>query len=334
MKISDSGELSVLRYIKAGAHDSKKDVLIGIGDDAAAIHTSGKELLITTDLMTEGVHFDLSYFTHFHLGFKLISINVSDIYAMDGTPSYALLNLSFGPQTEESRFKEFMDGVFSALNKYGVTLIGGDISSSAGGVTVSATILGFAEHPIQRSTAQPGDKIYVTGNLGDAACGMLLLKRFNEPIHPEKEDIPKMPFDIPMNWSDVRPLAEKHLSPVVNKFKKNGKSINAMMDISDGISIDLKRLCTESGVGARVYEELLPVSTAMRSLAPLLGADPLTLCLCGGEDYELLMTSHEEISNAICIGEITEKEIIFIDSNKREKEWPDCGYEHFKSTTT
>jgi thiamine-monophosphate kinase len=331
MLLSDIGELGIIEHIKKQFSGYQTDVQVGIGDDAAVIKSDisgndNSELLVTTDLMTQDIHFSLSYTTYYQLGFKLISINVSDIYAMGGSPKYALLALAFPKDTKEHDLNDFFAGVSDALRIYKAVLIGGDTSSSIRDITISATMLGYGQKPILRSTAKIGDKIYVTGHTGDSACGMELLKRINKPIAIENG----YNIDTPLDWETMSPLIIRHLMPKVKKPQFEGLKINSMMDISDGLAIDLKKLCNASKVGAVIYQDRLPMSTQMLEVAKYLGIDPLKLCLGGGEDYEYLFTSKDEITSAYCIGQITNEGNIIIDKNNRETQLVDYGYEHFK----
>ncbi len=326
MKLSHIGELSIAHFIRERFNVEKRDVLIGIGDDTAAVRVGDRIQLITTDLMTEGIHFDLSYFTPYQLGFKLISINVSDIFAMYGEPEYALLSLAFPPDTDNSILNEFFSGVSFALKRYSMTLIGGDVSSSRDGVTISATVIGFAGEPITRAGARIGDRIYVTGTLGDAACGLELLRKMNRQIHIERGETVNTPYE----WKQMKPLLTRHLMPSVNRPSLQAERIHAMMDISDGLLIDLKRLCMENNLGARIYEEKLPLSDELMQIAPYLDMDPVHLGVCGGEDFEYLFVSPHEVEYARCIGEVIEHGFKFIDREERELTWAECGYEHFK----
>ncbi|MBF0343271.1 MAG: thiamine-phosphate kinase [Nitrospirae bacterium] len=322
-------------------------LIVGIGDDAAVFQNNSKDVLVTTDAMIEGVHFDMSFTTPFQVGHKLVTVNVSDIYAMAAEPAYMLLTISIPPETTKREVSHnfshqdfingFLDGIDSALSTYNVALIGGDITSSRGGISVSATVIGFATTHVLRKGAEAGHSIYVTGNLGDSACGLKLLQRINRPVRIENGET----IDSPLQWQTMKPLLYRHLMPVVTSpvgsirsvspsHQGRGSIFSAMMDISDGLSIDLRRLCAESNVGAVVYEARLPRSVEMIEAAAFLGFDPTTLALCGGEDYQILFTSSEPVSGAWCIGEITNSEFVFIDTDNRQREMIKCGYEHFK----
>jgi thiamine-monophosphate kinase len=312
--------------------------------------------------MTEGIHFTWGLSTPYQVGFKLISINVSDVYAMMADPAFALLSLTLPPDMDRQDAWRMLDGVADALEAYGATLVGGNVTSSLSGATVTATLLGYAETPpLRRSGAITGQKIFVTGPLGDSACGLLIMKKTGRPVALELGETPDSapelkPVDsvdmaaenrgaesrvsakhkpwnlVPGGWEAVLPLVRRHLMPVVKKPSPG--RYGAMMDVSDGLLMDLKRLCEASGVGARLYEERLPVSPVMRAAAQALGEDPVELCLSGGEDYEYLYTSDADAddgnSGALCIGEIVPEGFKIFDVNANLKEWPRGGYEHFK----
>ncbi|KWT95143.1 thiamine-monophosphate kinase [Candidatus Magnetominusculus xianensis] len=328
------GELALVKYIRdefgAGL---LKDLTIGIGDDAAVLKVGGRNLLISADTMCEGVHFDLAFATAYQVGFKLVSVNVSDIYAMGGAPEWFLLTTSLSSGTSATsatsdRFaREFLSGVKAALNLYGAALIGGDVTSSRSGIVLTGIVLGGAKSPISRKGARAGDKIYVSGVLGDSACGLELLKKIMAPVAPEKDDGPNKPLP----WEIMRPLITRHLMPKVIQQDFGTATVSAMMDISDGLSLDLRRLCQESGVGAAIYENNIPMSAQMTTAAGFLNKDPLKFSLCGGEDYEYLFTSADKIDTAHYIGDITDSGLVFIGKDGRQMDLMDCGYEHFKT---
>ena len=327
MKLSEIGELSLLKRIRRRFRTSARDVVAGIGDDAAVVAPHDRSLLLTTDMMTEGVHFDLRFTTWFQVGFKLISSNVSDIYAMGGNPRFVLLDLAMGKKTAEKSMELFFDGVESAMAVYRVELIGGDLSSSRAGAALAATLVGYTKKPVMRSGARPGDRIYVTGKLGDSACGLELLKIIGRPLFLETGE----ETDRPLRWSVMEPLLRRHLLPGARKPGKIAKVATAMIDVSDGLFIDLSRLCDESGVGARISMKHLPLSSQMKRAARASGIDPYRLATSGGEDYELLFTvSPKRKMDAVCIGEITESERVFIDRNGREKPLLPEGYQHWR----
>jgi thiamine-monophosphate kinase len=359
MKLSQIGELPLLEQIRKRFEKHPSNILIGIGDDAALIKPSHENLLITTDMMAEGVHFSLSFTTPYQLGFKLVSVNVSDIYAMGGKPRFLLLNIAMNKNTDKKVIDSFFDGVQEAINLYSLSLVGGDLSGSNKGMTLSATLMGYAKNYVTRSGAKIGDRIYVTGNLGDSACGLALLKRIKKPIPLENKAIPSLPpptrggecFKIPspsggkgqggggalrsklsakgVKWDDVEPLLRRHLMPVARDSSKI-RNATSMIDISDGLLIDLSRLCDESKVGARIYTKNIPLSSELKKVASNLGISPLKLALAGGEDYELLFTAPAKKKiKAIYIGDIVELERVIVDISGKEKTFSAEGYQHF-----
>jgi thiamine-monophosphate kinase len=326
MKLSEIGELSLLsilrnRFGKTGA----KGVLAGIGDDCAVVRPAGRNLLLTTDMMVEGVHFDMRWTTPYQAGFKLVSVNVSDVYAMGGRPEFLLLNFSAGRSTDAAVFHRIFDGIEKASELYGVSIVGGDISSSER-IVLSATVTGYASKVIKRSGARIGDLIYVTGCLGDSACGLQLLKKMMKPVELERRK--KGHFDL--KWDIVLPLIRRHLMPRAVDPRRIARSATAMIDISDGLLIDLSRICSESKVGAKLYVEQLPVSAQLKRAAEYLDIDPLAFATGGGEDYELLFTepSGKKVE-AICIGEVTKSGITVVDKQGKNKKVSVKGYEHF-----
>jgi thiamine-monophosphate kinase len=327
MKLSDTGELSLLEIIRKRFGKKSPDIILGIGDDAAVVRSQNSNILLTTDMMVEGVHFDLSWTTPFQLGFKLVSVNVSDIYAMGGNPKFLLLNFSASKDTTLDFFSEFFGGIETAMKKYGVSLIGGDISSSEK-VVLSATVTGYAKKILARRGAKAGDKIYVTGHTGDAACGLALMKIIRKKIAIEQG----RKYKFPLPWDIVSPLIERHLMPVARNSRRFLKSATAMIDISDGLMIDLSRLCKESKVGALVYTDKIPLSNELQKASEYLGLSPLELAFGGGEDYELLFTAPASKKiNAYCIGEVTKTGVFFVDEKGHKRKASIKGYQHFKT---
>jgi thiamine-monophosphate kinase len=327
MRLSDAGELSLLEILRKRFAKKSSSVVLGIGDDAAVIRPRNAQLLLTTDMMVEDVHFDLSWTTPFQLGFKLVSVNVSDIYAMGGEPKFLLLNFSAGNNVTLEFFSAIFDGIEAAMKQYGLSLVGGDISASKK-VVLSATVTGYGGKIITRKGARAGDRIYVTGHLGDAACGLALMKLAGDKVAIELGEKHKFP----VSWKTASPLIERHLMPVAREPRRFIKSATAMIDISDGLLIDLSRLCRESRVGALLYAEKVPVSDALLKASRYLGISSLDLALGGGEDYELLFTAPADKKvDAYCIGEIIDTGIFIIDRNGHKKKASIKGYQHFKN---
>jgi len=341
MKLFQIGELCLLEQIRKRFEQHPPNILIGIGDDAAAIKPLNENLLITTDMMVEEVHFNLNFITPYQLGFKLVSVNVSDIYAMGGKPKFLLLNIAMNKNTDKKVMDYFLDGVDEAMKLYGLFLIGGDLSTSCKDITLSATLVGSAKKYIKRSGAKVGDKIYVTGNLGDSACGLELLKKIKRPVHLNKDTQHETPHSIVsalrsqllikgLNWNEVEPLLRRHLLPQARNPNSVTKNATSMIDISDGLLIDLSRICDESKVGARIYTENIPLSSELKRVSSYLGISPLRLALSGGEDYELLFTAPAgKKIEATHIGDITESERVIVDILGKERTFSAEGYQHF-----
>lgn len=325
MKLWEVGELPLLESIRAAFAQKSPRVRLGIGDDAAVLGVGRKKILATTDMMLEGVHFDLAYTTPAQLGFKLVSVNVSDIYAMGGKPLFALLGLAAPGDTEGLFVESLLGGVAEALRLYGMRLVGGDLSSSLEKIALSATVLGEVDRPIPRSGAKAGHRIYVTGSLGDSACGLQLLKRRGRPVDFER------PFEVPLPWDVMHPLFRRHLMPVARKPRAVAQAASSMIDVSDGLFVDLGRLCAESGVGARLRIADIPISEPMKRAAAFLGLDPLSLATTGGEDYELLLTAPpgKKLGGAASIGEITRKGLTAVHEDGHEVPFEPEGYLHW-----
>lgn len=325
MKLSRIGELALLEKVRGTFEKKARGLLLGIGDDAAVLNPGPGRLLATTDMMLEDVHFDLRLVTPFQLGFKLISVNVSDIYAMGGLPRFALLGVAAPSGAEGTFLDAFFAGVKEASAFYGLSVAGGDISSSAGGMVFSATVLGHARRPVTRSGARPGDGIYVTGSLGASACGLALLRKMGRPVTFGR------PLNRPLKWEVMEPLLKRHVMPEARRPGRFARLASAMIDLSDGLFMDLSRLCAESGVGARIYLGDLPVSRQTRAASAFLGLDPLRLAVSGGEDYELLFTSPRGgLPGAKRIGEITQSGLFAVEESGKEKPVKPEGYEHFR----
>jgi len=324
MKLSQVGELPLLEMLRKRFSTKATGLVLGIGDDAAVIRP-GRNTLLTTDMMIEGVHFDLSWTTPFQLGFKLVSVNVSDIYAMGGRPRFVLLDFSANQTCTTAFFDCFFDGVDQALKTYGISLIGGDISA-ADRIMLSITAIGSAKKIVRRGGARVGDRIYVTGTLGDAACGLELLKKINRPIAFGRTS----PKGLPLPWHTLAPLARRHLMPLARDPVCFASRATAMIDISDGLLIDLSRLCRESGVGAQIRAADVPVSDELRTAASYLNVSCLDFALSGGEDYELLFTAGPRAKvDAICIGEVIGSGVAVIDELGMKMQVSSRGYQHF-----
>ncbi|MCC6346017.1 MAG: thiamine-phosphate kinase [Nitrospirales bacterium] len=354
MQLRNRGELHLLREIRrrfSPVSDAPgSGVLVGIGDDAAVIDSKGKKLLVTTDTMNEGIHFDLDFSSPFHLGFKLVSVNVSDIMAMGGSARYLFLNLSMRENADETFFWELYEGISAAMELYRVELLGGDLTAAVHDTSFTATVIGEGDRIVTRGAASVGDRIYVTQPTGDSACGLELLKRLTpesrEAVRRERfiagrpgrqESGGQRDLEILVHssativsWKRTEPLLARHLMPVARDPVPLLPYASAMIDVSDGLFIDLSRICDESGVGARVYRDRVPLSDALHYAAEVMELDPFVLAASGGEDYELLFTAPAgSVPGAFCVGEVTAGERVVVDGDGREMPLRGEGYQHF-----
>ena len=319
-EISTIGEFGLIdhinKYVKLENETSKK----GIGDDAAVI--SLKEgtdrMLVSTDLMLEGIHFDLSYFPLKHLGYKAAMANFSDIYAMNAYPTQLTVSLGLSKRFSIEDVEEFYAGVLLACQRHGVDLVGGDTSSSLTGLTISLTCIGMAKEDeiTYRNGAKPTDLICVSGNLGAAYMGLQLLER-EKSILSQNTD-PQL--DAQPDFAGKEYILQRQLKPearrdIIDALKKEGIKPTSMIDLSDEMVSDVFQICKESGVGCRIFEEKIPIDYETASMAEEFNMNLTTAALHGGEDYELLFTVpvnlHEKVNNlkdVKVIGYITDKE--------------------------
>jgi thiamine-monophosphate kinase len=278
--LAELRERGLIARVRARAPTPGDDVLVGIGDDAAAVRIDGRTLLLTTDTLLEGVHFRRSTATWREIGAKALAVNISDVAAMGGRPRYALLALALPAAFAVAEIDELYAGIYDMAGRFGVALVGGDTCAAPGGVVLSVTLVGDVDGaPLARRGARPGDAILVTGTLGAAAAGLAVL-----------EGAPRdLPGDV------VAPVVRAHREPAPRVAESalihESGWATAMIDLSDGLATDLGHLAAESGVGARVRLDLLPVSDATGGVARALGVDPLRWAVSGGEDYELLFTA-------------------------------------------
>lgn len=324
MRLSELGELALIEELKR-RFPSSQDVLLGIGDDTAVITTEDK-LLITTDTITEEVHFSLRLFTPYQIGYRLVTSNVSDIYAMGGNPAFMLLNLTLPPETEKHFVDDLLRAIEDASRRYGLSVIGGDVTSARKQMTFTATLLGTtSDRVITRSGARPGDALYLTGPTGEAMMGLELLKRIGYPVGVENDELPELDIKAEHALRVLKRLLVPEVEPL-----RGTEDVTSMIDVSDGLFIDLHRLCAASGVGARIYEEKIPVSQAVKEVAEFLQLDPYPLVTAGGEDYVLLFTAPSGKVGYYQIGEITPETDVKIVRRKGTIETvTPGGYEHF-----
>ena len=316
-EIATLGEFGLIRHLTEGIELKNKSSQYGIGDDAAVLsYPADKEVLVTTDLLLEGVHFDLTYVPLKHLGYKSAIVNFSDIYAMNGTPRQITVSLGLSKRFSVEDMEELYAGVRLACEEYGVDIVGGDTSSSYTGLTISITCIGEGEKGkiVYRNGAKETDFICVSGDLGAAYMGLQLLER-------EKSVLKGGDKDLQPDFAGKEYLLERQLKPearrdIIQKLAEEGILPTSMMDVSDGLSSELLHICTQSKVGCRIYEEHIPIDYQTAVMAEEFNMNLTTCALNGGEDYELLFTvpiaDHEkvsEIEGIKLIGHITKPEL-------------------------
>lgn len=287
--ISELGEFGLIDRLTKKIVLQNSSTVKGVGDDAAVLDFKGKEILVSSDLLTEGIHFNLMYVPLKHLGYKAVTVNLSDIYAMNGTPLQITVNIALSGKFSVEAVEEIYSGIYLACEKYSVDLVGGDTTSSLTGLTISITAIGEVEKgkAVYRSGAKPNDLLCVSGDLGAAYMGLQLLERENEVFKVNKRMQPKLDGYDYILERQLKPEARKD---IVEAFKNIGISPTSMIDISDGLSSEIMHICKNSGVGCRVYEDKIPLDFQTKKMAGELSINPLVAALNGGEDYELLFT--------------------------------------------
>ena len=292
-EVSEYGEFGLIHHLTKNIELQNASSILGVGDDAAVIDHFGKQTVVTTDLLIEGVHFDLTYTPLKHLGYKSVVVNLSDVYAMNATPTQVTVSIGVSNRISVEALEEFYEGVYAACAKYGVDLVGGDTSSSLKGFIVSVTALGevASDKVVRRDTARSGDLVCCSGDLGGAYLGLLFLER-EKKIYLESPGVqPDLEGESYVIGRLLKPEARQD---IVSFFEEAGIQPTAMMDISDGLSSEVLHLCEKSGLGCVLYEEKLPVSEDTRKAAFKFQIDPTACALSGGEDYELVFTVRQE----------------------------------------
>lgn len=316
MEISELGEFGLIDRLTNGLVPKNPTTIKGVGDDCAVLNFQNGDTLVTTDLLLEGIHFDMRYVPLKHLGYKSAVVNFSDIYAMGGKPTQILVSLGVSSRFTVEHIDELFAGIRLACEIYGVDLVGGDTSASVTGLVISITCLGTpgADGPILRSGAKPTDLICVSGDLGAAYMGLQLLERENTVA----KDVGK---DFQPNFEGREYILERQLKPearkdIIDMLASNGIKPTSMIDVSDGLSSELLHICKQSDVGCRVYEDRIPIDFQTAMMAEELNMNLVTTAMNGGEDYELLFTvplvdkdKVEAIQGVKMIGYITKPEL-------------------------
>lgn len=313
-EISQYGEFGLIKHLTERFENLNSSTLKGVGDDAAVLDYKDKQILVTTDLLLEGVHFDLVYVPLKHLGYKAAVVNFSDIYAMNGQPKQITVSLGVSKRFSVEDLEQLYAGIELACKAYGVDLIGGDTSASLTGLAISITCIGEAEKEkiVYRNGAKVNDLVCVTGDLGSAYMGLQLLEREKIVFSANSEAQPDFENKDYILQRQLRPEARKD---VIKALAEKGIQPTSMMDISDGLSSELIHICTQSNVGCRIYEDKIPINYQAVVMAEELNISIVTAALNGGEDYELLFTAsiddYEKIlslENVGIIGHITKPE--------------------------
>ena len=311
--LADLGEFGLIDRLTKGFEIHNPSTLKGVGDDAAVMDFKNKRTVVSTDLLIEGVHFDLSYVPLKHLGYKSVVVNVSDIYAMNATATQITVSIAVSNRFPLEALEELYAGIRLACEHYKVDLVGGDTTSSTRGLIISVTAIGEAEASdlVYRNGAQPNDLVVLTGDIGGAYMGLQILEREKAVFQVNPNSQPDIEMYSYILERQLKPEARKDIPPLL---KQLGVKPTAMMDVSDGLSSELLHICKQSGVGCRLYEDKIPLDPQVISTCEEFNLDSTTIALSGGEDYELLFTiaqaDYDKIKgnpNFSVIGYITDK---------------------------
>ena len=314
-EIATLGEFGLIKRLTENIQIQNTESQYGIGDDAAVLEFGAQQTLVTTDLLMEGVHFDLVYTPLKHLGYKSAIVNFSDIYAMNGTPKQITVSLAVSKRFCIEDLEQFYEGLQLACQLHGVDIVGGDTTSSVTGLAISITCIGVAdkERIVYRNGAKETDLICVSGDLGAAYMGLQLLEREKAVFEGQKEANPDFAGKEYLLERQLKPEARKD---IIEAFAKEGILPTSMIDISDGLSSELMHICTQSQTGCRIYEDRIPIDYQTAVMAEELNMNVTTCALNGGEDYELLftvpLTAHDKVAamkGVKVIGHITKPEL-------------------------
>ncbi|MFV0291464.1 MAG: thiamine-phosphate kinase [Mangrovibacterium sp.] len=309
--ISSLGEFGLIKKLTSSIVLKNASSIKGVGDDAAILDYQGKQQVVTTDLLVEGVHFNLMYMPLKHLGYKSVMVNLSDVFAMNAIPKQITVSIAISNRFTVEAVEELYAGIFLACEKFGVDVVGGDTTSSLTGLVISITALGEvdANKVVKRNGAKENDLICVSGDLGGAYMGLQLLERENEVFKANPNEQPQLGGYDYILQRQLRPEARGDVQQLLDKL---GVLPTSMIDISDGLSSELLHICSQSEVGCAIYEDKIPLDKQTQSFAQELSINPLVAALNGGEDYELLftvpITEHDKIKNdpdITIIGHIT-----------------------------
>jgi thiamine-monophosphate kinase len=312
-ELSELGEFGLIDYLTNNLKLKNHTSIKGVGDDAAVLDYGNKQILVTTDLLIEGVHFDLTYMPLKHLGYKTAVVNFSDIVAMNGSPKQLLIGIGASNRFSFEALEEIYKGIYLACKTYKVDLVGGDTVASPSGLFLSATAIGEAnaDEIVYRNTAQKGDLVFVSGDLGAAYAGLLLLEREKQTFKAD----PNMQPDLAGHeYVLERQLKPETRTDIIKLLKGVGVKPTSMIDISDGLASEILHICIKSGLGCNLYEDKIPIDITTVSVAREFNIDATTCAMNGGEDYELLFTISQRdfekvkgIKGISVIGHMTDK---------------------------
>lgn len=330
-EISKLGEFGLIHRLTDNIKIKNESTIKGVGDDCAVLHYPDSEVLVTTDMLIEGVHFDLTYIDLQHLGYKSAMVNISDIFAMNGTPRQLTVSIALSKRFKVEDMDDFYSGLKLACDKWGVDIVGGDTTSSYTGLAISITCIGEARKDdiVYRSGAKDTDLICVSGDLGAAYMGLQLLEREKSVYYQQVDEARKkndkraleelrnfQPDFAGKEYLLQRQLQTEARGDIIAQFRELGIRPTAMMDISDGLSSELMHICKESGCGCRIYEKNIPIDYQTAVMAEEMNMNVTTCALNGGEDYELLFTvpigdneKIQQMDNVKLIGHITRPEL-------------------------
>jgi thiamine-monophosphate kinase len=288
-EVAALGEFGLIDHLTKNNETLNASTILSIGDDAAVLDHFGKQVVVSTDMLVEGIHFDLMYTPLKHLGYKSVIVNLSDIYAMNATPSQITLSIAFSNRFSVESLDEFYEGVYAACKRYNVDLVGGDTTSSQKGLIICITAIGEVapDKYVTRSGAKKGDLLCVSGDLGGAFLGLTILEREKKVFVETKGVQPDLENQDYIIGRLLKPEAKKE---IIDFLAENNVTPTSMIDVSDGLSSETLHICKQSDVGCILYEEKIPVHELARQFAYKLELDPTACALSGGEDYELLFT--------------------------------------------
>ena len=301
-EIASLGEFGLIDHLTRNNETRNASTVVSVGDDAAVLDHFGKQIVVTTDLLIEGVHFDLVYTPLTHLGYKAVIVNLSDVYAMNATPTQVTVSIGISNRFSVEALEEFYEGVYAACQKYNVDLVGGDTTTSNKGFIISVTAIGEVTEGrfVKRDGAKKGDLICVSGDLGAAYLGLLLMEREKKIFLESPSVQPDLEGQDYILRRLLKPEARKD---IVEFLEKNDILPTSMMDVSDGLSSEVLHICKQSNTGCLLYEDKLPIADQSREFAFKLELDPTACALSGGEDYELLFTIDQKEYDNIVLNE-------------------------------